>query len=1193
MTLWFSCCRSFFTRLTATWLVALCGALFFQTLVCWTEVSAEDAPTAIAAKVPDVWKRPPAGPLATDEGVVWYRAVVVPPDDWDGQELRLFVEAVDDARQIYFNGRQVGVLGTFPPEFRSGLGQSHRLVIPADLLLAGQPNVVAIRVYHYFGRRGFNVAAPVLFGPDGAIRMEGTWQAFSSDDQSLAKLSARFEIDQSDWFKNKSSIEDAEKDLKRLDDDAGPLSPSDAQKRMRTAEGLSVDLVLADPVIGQPLSMKWDHRGRLWLVEYLQYPDPAGLTAVSRDQFLRTVWDRLPAPPPNHFPGADRISVHEDTNGDGVYDSHQVFVEGLSLATSIALARDGVWVLNPPHLLFYPDRDGDGVADGDPEVHLEGFGLEDSHSVVNSLRFGPDGWLYATQGSTVSGEVRRYGSGEQPKRSIGQLVWRYHPGSGTYEIFSEGGGNSFGVEIDSQGRVFSGHNGGDTRGFHYTPGAYFRKGFGKHGELSNPYAFGFFEAMGHHRAERFTHTFVIQESETFPAEMRGHLFGVEPLQGRVMMSKMERDGSTFKTTDVGHALWSDGDTWFRPVDIQEGPDGALYVADFYEQRIDHASHAQGRIHRESGRIYRLRANDASVAIDLPPPNDIDAWIDRLDSPIRWQRQTAVRRIVDLATGSNDLVAVVAKLFARLDTASQDSENAKLGALWALGQLGQIDEISAAAMFDHDQPSIRLWAVRLIGEAPRLESITTDKLAAAAAKETDAEVLSQIAATARKLPAQQALPIITALIRQPKAVTDNRLPLMTWWAIESQVSADPESVIRWWTAQPELWDLDVVRNELAERLMRRFAATAARRDLVVCSTLLKASPDQAAAEILLKGFETAYRGRSLASLPDELVDAMAASGGGSLPLKVRRGDTGAVAEVLAIIADRKQNSELRTEYIAMLGDVRPESAWDLLLKLATTNDESESIRIAALVSLQGYDAAQIAADVLTAIDGFESERLKETALTLIAARPAWTHQLLDQIAAEKISPKAVPNVVVRKIHMHRDDVIRAAVEKHWGSIAGATTAEMEADIDRYRDVIGSAIGNPRVGKKLFSTHCGTCHQLFGEGGQAGPDLTSYQRQDVRGMVAHIVNPSLEIREGFENHLVLTDDGRAINGLIADSDRQVVVIRDASGQTRTIARDEILEIAAVPQSLMPQGLLNPLGDQQVRDLFAYLRSPQPVP
>src|SRR5690606_5378716 len=167
-----------------------------------------------------------------------------------------FVEAVDDARQVYFNGRPIGVLGTFPPEFRSGLGQSQRLTIPASAVLAGEPNVVAIRVYHYHGRRGFNVAAPVLFGPQQAIPLRGLWEAFGSDDAAVAKLSARFDVPQANWFRSSIPAAEAERDLRRLADDAGPLSPAEAHRRLRVAEDLAVDLVLADPAIGQPLSLK-------------------------------------------------------------------------------------------------------------------------------------------------------------------------------------------------------------------------------------------------------------------------------------------------------------------------------------------------------------------------------------------------------------------------------------------------------------------------------------------------------------------------------------------------------------------------------------------------------------------------------------------------------------------------------------------------------------------------------------------------------------------------------------------------------------------------------------------------------------------------------------------------------------------------------------------------------------------------
>ena len=133
---------------------------------------------------------------------------------------------------------------------------------------------------------------------------------------------------------------------------------------------------------------------------------------------------------------------------------------------------------------------------------------------------------------------------------MGQLIWRYHPEQRRYEIFAEGGGNAFGVELDSKGRLFSGHNGGDTRGFHYVQGGYYRKGFGKHGELSNPYAFGYFPHIPHHSVPRFTHTFIIYEGAALSAQYAGRLFGVGPLQSHVVYSDIQPQGASFKTNDL-------------------------------------------------------------------------------------------------------------------------------------------------------------------------------------------------------------------------------------------------------------------------------------------------------------------------------------------------------------------------------------------------------------------------------------------------------------------------------------------------------------------------------------------------------------------------------------------------------------------------------------------------------------------
>ncbi|HZW29102.1 MAG TPA: PVC-type heme-binding CxxCH protein, partial [Isosphaeraceae bacterium] len=668
----------------------------------------------------------------------------------------------------------------------------------------------------------------------------------------------------------------------------GPLSPRAALASFQVPDELQLDLVLAEPVVRQPVSLSFDERGRLWVVQYLQYPNPAGLRMVSRDGVWRAVYDKVPPPPPHHFRGKDKITIHEDSDGDGVYDRHKTFVDGLNIATAVALGRGGAWVLNPPYLLFYPDRDRDDVPDGDPEVHLQGFGLEDTHSVVNSLRWGPDGWLYAAQGSTVTGHVRRPGldDGKEPVHSMGQLIWRYHPETRRYEVFAEGGGNAFGVEIDAKGRIYSGHNGGDTRGFHYVQGGYYQKGFNKHGPLSNPYAFGYFPAMKHNRVPRFTHTFVFYEAAAFPDRYRGLLFGVAPLLNHVVMSRVSPDGSSFQTRDVGLAV-SSSDPWFRPVDIKLGPDGALYIADWYDRQVNHYRNHQGQIDPASGRIYRLRAKGLRPSGKFPDLAGLSTpdLVKLLTDSNKWTRQTAMRLIGDrkdptLAPLLKGLVTT---------TAGQPA----LEALWALNLSGGLDEATALQTLEHPDPYVRQWTVRLLGDARRVSPSLAATLARRAAVEPEVEVRSQLACSARRLPAGDGLPIVRALLSRQEDTRDIHLPLLLWWAIEAKVATDPDAVLALFEDRAT-WDLPVVRSMVAERVMRRFAAAGTRPDLARCTRLLTLAPGPDHARRLMAGFEAAYVGRSLAGLPPELAGALARYGGQSLTLGLRQGKPEAVA-----------------------------------------------------------------------------------------------------------------------------------------------------------------------------------------------------------------------------------------------------------------------------------------------------------
>jgi putative heme-binding domain-containing protein len=971
--------------------------------------------------------------------------------------------------------------------------------------------------------------------------------------------------------------------------DPGPRSPGAAYQALTVADDLKVDQVLTEPTVAQPVFLNFDERGRMWVVQYLQYPFPAGLKILSEDRFLRATYDKVPPPPPHHFKGRDKITIHEDTDGDGTFDKHQTFVEGLNIATSCVRGRGGVWVLNPPYLLFYPDKNRDDVPDGDPEVHLEGFGLQDTHSNVNSLQWGPDGWLYAAQGSTVTGAVKRPGRDQQPVHSMGQLIWRYHPETRRYEIFAEGGGNAFGVEIDAKGRVFSGNNGGNTRGFHYVQGAYLQKTFVKHGPLSNPYAFGYFAPMKHHNVPRFTHTFVVYEGAALPPRYHGKILAVAPLLSHVVLSERVPDRSSFQTKDVGHPLTS-SDPWFRPVDIKVGPDGAVYVADFYEAQIGHLRHHEGKIDPRNGRIYRLSATNA------PPPSQGERVgvkgfdLARLSTPEligllrhdnKWYRRMALQLLGDRKDRS--AIPILRKIL--------DSETGQpaLEALWGLNLSGGFDDALALRALEHADPYVRLWTVRLLGDARQVAVPLAKRLAELALTEPHVEVRSQLACSAKRLPAGDALPIVRNLLARDEDVDDIYVPLLLWWALESKCESDRDQVVALFE-DLSIWRLRMVQAHLLHRLMRRYAAAGTRRDLLTCARLLRLSPDAEQSKLLVRGFEEAFQGRPLGNLPAELAEALARLGGGSVVLGLRQNKPEAVERALAVLADDKADAGERLQYVQVFGEVQQPRCVPVLLDLVERSPD-DALRLAALTALQQYDDARIAAAILRHY-GMFTEAARDVAQTLLVSRKPWVLLLLEAIDGGKIDPPTVPVDVVRQMTVHRDERIARLVAKHWESVEGATTAEMQKQIERLEGVLRSASGSPYPGKKLFLASCAKCHRLFTQGGEIGPDLTTFKRDDIGNLLVHVVNPSAEIREGFESLLVTTKDGRVVSGFLVDKDNQVLVLRGADGQNVTLRQDLIEEALPQRKSLMPEGLLKDLTDQQVRDLFAYLRSSQPL-
>lgn len=965
-------------------------------------------------------------------------------------------------------------------------------------------------------------------------------------------------------------------------DDSRPKHPEEALAAFRYPEDLTLELLAAEPLVHQPVEINFDHRGRLWVVQYQQYPYPEGLKVTGVDYHLRLQFDTVPSAPPMGQKGADKITLLEDTNGDGQLDKATDAITGLNIVTAVTWGRGKIWVLNPPYLLAYPDPDGDGFPNGDPEVHLKGFGLEDTHAVANSLRWGPDGWLYGAQGSTTTATISS--SKSKNVHFKGQGIWRYHPETAIFELFAEGGGNTFHVEFDDKGRIYSGHNGAEARGMYYKQGAYYRKNWGKHGPLTNPFAFGFFPGMSMDGEQlRFTHAFIRYGGTGFSSVYQDALIAINPLHNFVQLSKFEVEGSDFKTIDLKRILETD-DHWFRPVDIKAGPDGGIYLADWYDSRLSHVN-PKDTWHKTSGRIYRLQGQSSSPfqPVDFSSFST-EALIKGLAHPNRWHRQQALRQF-----GDRKNTEAVGPLQSIL---TKEKGQLALEALWAINLSGGFSSEIATIALQHADPFVRLWAVRLIGDQNREYALPITTLLEMAAAEKHPEVRSQLAATAKRLPSQQALPLIRALLMTGADHLDAHNPLLIWWALENKSTSNREGILDLFR-EKALWTRPVVQQTILERLMQRYVMEGGASNLESATALLNLAPSAKLAQPLLIGLEEGLRGRELTELSEELLQLVkkysASLGESSLNLAIRNQELQAVREALQIISNPEADRIQRLSYIRTFGEIHQPEAIPVLLDVISSQHSTGAIRQAALLSLRRYDSNTIGKKVLT----WYPDRLRAdpdvrlAALELLTSRSTWAAYLLEAIEKSKrIDREDLPVPLIRQLTLLGASDILNSAERIWPELKAVSNKEKERKIKELREVILSRPGNINAGKVLYQTYCGTCHRLNGQGGTIGPELTTYDRSNLNYLLLNTVDPNASIREGYVHFFVETKDGRSLSGMVSDQSGGVIRLRSSNGNEILLPESQIARMEAQSQSLMPERILDVLAPEEVRDLFAYL-------
>ena len=536
----------------------------------------------------------------------------------------------------------------------------------------------------------------------------------------------------------------------------------------------------------------------------------------------------------------------------------------------------------------------------------------------------------------------------------------------------------------------------------------------------------------------------------------------------------------------------------------------------------------------------------------------------------------------------------------------DQGRGALGALWSLYQADALTDVRAVAALTHAYAPVRFWATRFLGDkygvnrglgvagveskgARALPAKVFAAILARALVEPDAEVRSQLASSARRLPTDQMLKLVTALASRDEDATDAYIPLLLWFALESHVTLDREAVVSF-AKNPAVWDRPLVQQHLLPRLMRRFATEGRRADLLVCAQLLRLAPTPAHSVHLMKGFEDAYRGRELAGLPDELLQAMAASGKAPLILRVRQGDPVAIKESLLLIANKKADATERLNQVRVFGEVRHPDAQAILLAIAGSAD-SAALRKAALISLMTYGQPEVGTQTVAIVETSAGD-IRLAALALLASRAEWSQQLLQAVKSGRIGANTVPRDMVERMRQHEPKQLQSMLAELYPVKPATGVTDFIAKIADVEAKLKAGTGNPYAGEPIYMERCAPCHKLFFKGGKIGPELTAYQRDNLGTMLISVVNPNIEIREGFQYFSVTTNDGRSLSGFLVERDAQILVLRGLEGEDITLRQADIRLLTPMGRSLMPEGLLDGMEPQQLRDLFAYLRISQPI-
>jgi putative membrane-bound dehydrogenase-like protein len=972
-----------------------------------------------------------------------------------------------------------------------------------------------------------------------------------------------------------------EPDLRKLS------TPQESLASLKLPDGFKATLFAHEPDVQNPISMTFDERGRLWVAENYTYAE----SKVGFETKLR-----------------DRIIVLEDTDGDGIHDKRTVFWDQGVRLTSVEVGFGGVFALCAPHLLFIPDKNRDDVPDGEPQILLDGWDASAvRHNIVNGLKWGPDGWLYGRHGILATSSVGPPGAAPSQRKQINCGIWRYHPTRKVFDVVCHGTTNPWGFDYDENGQMFFsntviGHL------WHVIPGAHYERMYGAD---MNPHVYELMPQIAdHYHFDKGKEVWsdarkgvspttdaaggghahcglMIYYGDNWPREYRGDFFTIN-LHGRRLNRDTLRDphadaknprerraatqpkGASY---NLHHSqdLCFFGDEWFRGIDLIYGPDGGVYIADWTD--IGECHENEG-VHRTSGRIFKVVYGQPrkEKPFDLAKLGNVEL-ASMATSHRQWHARQARRILAERAAAGIDLSDAHRLLKPRGINGIRE-----ILVLNAMGKLTYLDIGRLAEGGNY-------WGIRLLADQPEI----TEQLKGFIRRAPNAHLGMDDLAWAsllQRLPLEDRWPLLAKI----HVGHERSLDLLCWYAIEPAVAANPEDAAR---SIKERFGKSPLLPRLASR---RITEMIVEHPGAVETLVSFAGSEGALSVDILSGMEEALRGWRRAPKPanwDQVSAELAKSSSEDVKALVTKlgvlfGDGRALAEVQKIVGDESADAATRISALKTLVADKSEDLLPLLKKLAGD-------RLLAEVAIRGLAGYGDADTPTLLIDHYPKLRpeAQVAVIDTLVSRPEYAAALLAAIEAKQLAPRDITAFHARQIRSFEKEELNQKLAQLWGEVR-TSSADKEQQMKAWKEKLTPRLSNANLsaGRQLFAKSCANCHVLYGEGKSAGPDLTGGNRRNLDYLLENLLDPSGLVAADFRMTVFQLADGQTVNGVVVDQTDKTVTIQTQQERV-SFPQNDIVRTKRSALSLMPDGLLTPLSEDQVRDLVGYLMSSQQVP